>query len=142
MKHLLVLLLFVIFSVSGFAQKNPPEHYLVSATLVKQHTKATISAIWKKNHIPKLALPVRNDVDVYEIIYKAPWIDSTTWINCSGIVYVPKVKGKKVATVMFGHGTEIRKGRTISDGDAQQGICLGFATDGYFSLYPDYYGIG
>jgi hypothetical protein len=114
----------------------------VSSTLVKSHSKKTISALWKKHHIPKIALPVRYDVDIYEIIYKAPWIDSSTWINCSGIVYVPKTKGKKVPTFMFGHGTEIRKGRSISDEDSQQGICLGMSTDGYLALYPDYYGMG
>lgn len=44
--------------------------------------------------------------------------------------------------MMFGHGTQIHKFREISDRDAQQGVCLGFATDGYLALYPDYYGIG
>lgn len=126
-----------------FAFKNTPPSYLVSATLVKGHTKKSLSDLWKQKHIPKIALPIKNDVDIYEIIYKAPWIDSTTWINCSGIVYVPKVKRNyKPATLMFGHGTEIRKGREVSDNDAQQGICLATAADGYLSLYPDYYGIG
>jgi hypothetical protein len=142
MKFSLTLALSVLLMFNSFAFKNTPHAYLVSATLVKSHTKETINALWKKHKIPKIALPVRNDVDIYEIIYKAPWIDSSTWINCSGIVYVPKLKGKKPPTFMFGHGTEIRKGRNISDEDSQQGICLGFATDGYLALYPDYYGIG
>jgi hypothetical protein len=142
-RQTLALFVMLLCMSTANGQKNPPDHFLVSSTLIKQHTKASISAIWKKNHIPKAILPVRNDVDIYEIIYKAPWIDSTTWINCSGIVYVPKLKkGKKASTFMFGHGTEIRKGRSISDDDSQQGICLGFAADGYFALYPDYYGIG
>ncbi|MDB5146278.1 MAG: hypothetical protein JWQ57_298 [Mucilaginibacter sp.] len=142
MKYYLTLVLAVLIAGNSFGFKNTPPNYLVSYTLVKSHTKKTISALWHKKHIPKIALPVKYGVDIYEIIYKAPWIDSSTWINCSGIVYVPKTNGKKVATLMFGHGTEIRKGRTITDDDAQQGICLGTATDGYLSLYPDYYGIG
>lgn len=143
MKKYILFLVAVVISSTSFALKNTPDKFLVSATLVKKHTKESISAIWKKNHIPKMALPVRNDVDIFEIIYKAPWIDSTTWINCSGIVYIPKFKkNKAVPVVMFGHGTEIRKGRTITDDDAQQGITLGFAADGYLALYPDYYGIG
>jgi hypothetical protein len=142
MKHCVLLLLCVFISFNGFAFKNTPQTYLVSSTLIKSHTKTTLTALWKKHHIPKLALPVRYDVDVYEIIYRAPWIDSTTWLNCSGIVYVPKMNGKKPATFMFGHGTEIRKGRSVSDEDSQQGICMGMATDGYLALYPDYYGIG
>lgn len=142
MKHLLTITLAFTFFTQTYAFKSTPANYLVSYTLVKNHTKETINALWKKNHIPKIALPVRNDVDIYEIMYKAPWIDSSSWISCSGIVYVPKVGGKAVPTMMFGHGTEIRKGRDITDNDAQQGICLGFATDGYLALFPDYYGIG
>ncbi len=142
MKIICSLILALFISCQSFAFTNTPENYLVSSTLVKSHSKKTISALWKKHHIPKIALPVRYDVDIYEIIYKAPWIDSSTWINCSGIVYVPKTKGKKVPTFMFGHGTEIRKGRSISDEDSQQGICLGMSTDGYLALYPDYYGMG
>lgn len=142
MKFILTLALSVLLMCNSFGFKNTPATYLVSSTLIKSHTKQTLTALWKKHKIPKMALPVKYDVDIYEIIYKAPWIDSSTWINCSGIVYVPKMKGKKPATFMFGHGTEIRKGRNISDEDSQQGICLGFATDGYLALYVDYYGIG
>ena len=141
-KVLLSALLSLFITLNASAFKNTPDKFLVSSTFIKTHTKKTISELWKKNHIPKVALPVRNDVDIYEIIYKAPWIDSSTWINCSGICYVPKHTKKAPATLMFGHGTEIRKGRAITDNDAQQGICLGFATDGYLALYPDYYGIG
>ncbi|MBP6155139.1 MAG: hypothetical protein KA457_09990, partial [Chitinophagales bacterium] len=68
------------------------------------------------------------------------WIDSS-WIKCSGIYYAPKNIKNTVPTVLFGHGTQIHKHRDISDADAQQGICLGFATDGYAACYPDYYGI-
>ncbi|MBX7182329.1 MAG: hypothetical protein K1X82_09470 [Bacteroidia bacterium] len=142
MKTFLSLLASLVITFNSLAFQNVPEKYLVSTTLVKSHTKKSIKELWKKKHIPAIALPVNCGVDIYEIIYKAPWIDSTTWINCSGIVYIPKVEGKKVPTVMFGHGTEIRKGRNITDDDAQQNICLGFATDRYLALYPDYYGIG
>ncbi|HWB62811.1 MAG TPA: hypothetical protein VG603_04815 [Chitinophagales bacterium] len=143
MKYFLTIILSVLLTFNSFAFKNTPSKYLVNYTLVKSHSKKTLSALWRKHHIPKLALPVRYPVDIYEVIYKAPWIDSSTWINCSGIVYVPKMKeGQKMATLMFGHGTQIEKKRDISDNDAQQGICLGTAADGYLSLYPDYYGLG
>jgi hypothetical protein len=116
------------------------DSYLVSYDLVKTHTKGTIKALWKENKIPKIILPVKNDVDIYEIVYKAPWIDGT-WIEASGLCYVPKVK-ENVPVMMYGHGTQIHKDREVTDKDPQQGICLGFATDGYLALFPDYYGIG
>ena len=142
MKGYITLVLALLITCSSFGFKNTPSAYLVSATLVQKHTKKTMAALWKKHHVPRLAMPIRNDVDIYEVIYKAPWIDSSTWINCSGIMYVPKGKSKKAPTFMFGHGTQISKARDITDNDAQQGICLFMAADGYLALYPDYYGMG
>lgn len=133
---LAALLLPGIAALAGSA----PAHYLVSYNLVKSHTKETISALWKERHIPKMVMPVKNDVDIYEIIYRVQWVDST-WRNASGIYYVPKTD-KAVPYVMYGHGTQIQKYRDITDNDAQQTICLMFATDGYAAMYPDYYGIG
>ncbi|MBI1287739.1 MAG: hypothetical protein GC178_09190 [Flavobacteriales bacterium] len=133
-------LLVLLFAVPTFATDPTPSAYLVSYKLVKSHTKKTISALWKKNSVPKIALPVKNAVDIYEIIYKVQWIDGT-WRNASGIYYVPKVQ-KAVPYMMFGHGTQIQKARNITDNDSQQFICLAHATDGYAAMYPDYYGIG
>jgi len=126
----------LIFSTSIYASD-----YLVSYDLVKSHTTSSLKELWKKNKIPRLIMPVNNDVDIYEVIYKVKWIDST-WRTASGICYMPKNIKKASPYVMFGHGTQIEKHRNISDNDAQQGICLGFATDGYIALFPDYYGIG
>ena len=143
MKSYITLVLALLITCSSFGFTNTPSSYLVSATLVKNHTKKTLAALWKKHHVPQIAMPISNDVDIYEVIYKAPWIDSSTWINCSGIMYVPKLKGnKKGPTFMFGHGTQISKARDITDEDAQQDICLFMAADGYLALYPDYYGMG
>ena len=142
MKSYLTLVIALLIASSSFGFTNVPSNYLISATLVKSHNKKTLNELWKKHHVPKIAMPIHYDVDIYEIIYKAPWIDSSTWITCSGIAYVPKMKNKKAATFMFGHGTQIRKERDITDDDSQQGICLFMATDGYLALYPDYYGMG
>jgi hypothetical protein len=104
MKVFVTLVLTLLLVGQSFGFSNTPSTYLVSSTLVKNHTKKTLAALWKKHHVPKIAMPISNDVDIYEIIYKAPWIDSSTWINCSGIVYVPKLKnGKKMPSFMFGH---------------------------------------
>jgi hypothetical protein len=116
------------------------EKHLVSYTLVKSYTKENIQELWKKKSIPKIIMPVKNGVDVYEIIYKAQWIDGS-WRNASGIYFAPKID-KPVPFVMYGHGTRIEKHREISDKDSQQNICLMFAADGYAAMFPDYYGIG
>ncbi len=138
MKHLFFVI--TVFACPIAFASKAPESFLVSHELVQSHTVETISALWKQKGIPKIAMPVKNGVDVYEIIYKVQWVDST-WRNASGIYYVPKVDNP-VPYMMFGHGTQIHKHRDISDNDAQQNICLIFATDGYAAFYPDYYGIG
>ncbi|HPH87503.1 MAG TPA: hypothetical protein PKV76_03485 [Chitinophagales bacterium] len=136
------LISFFQITVASETEKfDVPSNYLVSYNLVKSHTTKTISELWKKHHIPKVILKVRNDVDIYEIMYKSKWIDSS-YILCSGIYFAPKNIKNAAPIMMYGHGTQIHKHRTISDEDAQQGICLGFATDGYAACYPDYYGIG
>lgn len=144
MRNLILIFLLLSFLPSTFSEdkvkSDVPANYLVSYTLVKSHTKKSISDLWKKHHIPKIILHVKNDVDIYEVIYKAKWLDSS-WIQCSGIYYAPKNTKKPASIMMYGHGTQIHKHRSISDEDAQQGICLGFATDGYAACYPDYYGI-
>ena len=138
--RILPFLMALLFALPSYATDPAPAAYLVSYTLVKSHTKKTINALWKKNKVPKIALPVKHEVDIYELIYKVQWIDGT-WRNASGIYYVPKTK-KAVPYMMFGHGTQIHKARKITDNDAQQFICLAHATDGYAAMYPDYYGIG
>lgn len=137
------LVYFILFGFYGmlFSFNIKAENvYLVSYTKVKSFTESDIKTLWKKHHIPKIVMPIHHSVDVYEIIYKAPWMDSSM-INCSGLYYVPKGKGA-MPYMMYGHGTQIEKKRVVSEEDAQQSICLGFATDGYLSCYPDYYGIG
>lgn len=134
-------LIALLFSIELFAQNADPDApYLVSYTLVKSHTKQTLNAMWKEKKVPKIALPVHYGVDIYEIIYRVKWVDGS-WRNASGIYFVPKTE-KPVPYMMFGHGTQIQKGRDIHDGDSQQFICLAHATDGYAAMYPDYYGIG
>lgn len=146
MSKIILFALSFLVTVASFAANKfaaePQENYLINYTLVKSHTKSSLQALWKKNKIPKVMLPVHYGVDIYEVLYKAKWIDGSMR-TVSGIVYVPKVKpDKAVPTVMYGHGTQIHKGRSIRDDDPQQGICVGFATDGYLALYPDYFGLG
>ena len=143
----LVFALAFLFGVSPLRAQSVtatvvPEKFLVKTTLVKSYSLADLKAMWKKTRKPEIIVPVSNGVNVYEITYKALWIDKKTWIDCSGICYVPQTSGKKVATAMYGHGTEVRKNRSIDDQDPQQGICMLMAADGYLTLFPDYYGMG
>lgn len=140
--RILSLVFATLFALNSYATDPEPEQFLVSHKLVKQHTKKTVSKLWKDKGVPKIALPVKNDVDIYEIVYRVQWIDGT-WRNASGIYYVPRTKkNKPVPYMLYGHGTQIHKHREINDNESQQFICLAHATDGYATGYIDYYGLG
>jgi len=140
MRTALLLGIFALSALFTQAHEPPETPVLSNYQLVKSHSNKSIKALWKEKGIPRIALPVKQDVDIYEIIYRVPWVDGTMR-NASGIYYVPR-SDEPVPFVMYGHGTQIQKNREISDKDAQQTLCLAFATDGYAAMFPDYYGIG
>lgn len=132
----LLLLLITPVLVTG----RPEGPVMVTHKLVRSYSKADVKAVWKEKGVPGIALPVKLGIDVYELIYMVPWLDGTMR-KASGIYYVPKTD-EAVPYMMYGHGTQIEKHREITDRDAQQFICMAFATDGYAAMFPDYYGIG
>lgn len=134
MKRLL-LWLFIFSSFTLFAE----EHKLQSFTLAKTYEQAELDAFWKEKNIPKFISPVENGVDVYEVIYKTTRPDGSPTI-ASGLYYVPK-KDDAVPTVVYHHGTSIKKDRQVRLG-GEQAICMAFAADGYAVIRPDYLGLG
>ena len=135
-----LVLLPLLLACSAFAHQQPTTPILVSHTLVKSYSEKDVKQVWKEKGVPRIALPVRLGMDVYELIYLVPWLDGTMR-KASGIYYVPKTD-KAVPFMMYGHGTQIEKNREVTDKDAQQFICMSYATDGYAAMFPDYYGIG
>ena len=135
-----LVLLPLLLAFSAFAHQQPTTPILVSHTLVKSYSEKDVKQVWKEKGVPRIALPVRLGMDVYELIYLVPWLDGTMR-KASGIYYVPKTD-KAVPFMMYGHGTQIEKNREVTDKDAQQFICMSYATDGYAAMFPDYYGIG
>jgi hypothetical protein len=138
--QLLLAAFLTLLSFHVNALENVSAPYLVSHELVKSYSKDDVKAVWKEKGVPGIALGVKLGMDVYEIIYKVPWLDGTMR-QASGIYYVPKTD-EAVPYMMYGHGTQIEKYREITDKNAQMFICMAFATDGYAAMYPDYYGIG
>ena len=135
-----LVLLPLLLACSAFAHQQPTTPILVSHTLIKSYSEKDVKQVWKEKGVPRIALPVRLGMDVYELIYLVPWLDGTMR-KASGIYYVPKTD-KAVPFMMYGHGTKIEKHREVTDKDAQQFICMSYATDGYAAMFPDYYGIG
>lgn len=142
MKNLLLLpFLMLYFSAFSFTP-NDDEGCLVSYKLYRSFDKQGVKAFWKEKGIPGFFAPSRYGVDIYEVVYMAPWVDGTM-IRASGLYFVPQMKkGEKLPVAVYHHGTQLERKRESFDKSAQQGISFGLAADGYITLMPDYYGIG
>lgn len=142
MKNLLFLPIFLwSITLSAFTPSDD-EGCLVSYKLFRSYDKKGVAELWKEKGIPKFIAPANYGVDIYEVVYMAPWVDGTM-IRASGLYFVPKSKaGEKLPVAVYHHGTQLEKKRESFDKSGQQGISMGLAADGFITLMPDYYGIG
>jgi len=142
MKALLTVLLFSCAFNLFALQPKEEEGKIISYKLFRSYDKKAIGELWKEKKIPKFIAPVKYGVDIYEVVYMAPWVDGTM-IKASGLYFVPKAKpGEKLPVAVYHHGTQLERQRESFDRSGQQGIAFGLAADGFITLMPDYYGIG
>jgi hypothetical protein len=133
-------LLLTAICTASLAGTTAPDHYLISYKLRYTYTKDSLERFWKHNHIPKIVVPIRNDVDMYEVTYKGMWLDSS-FIMAKGVMYIPR-SGKPAAEVVYDHGTRISLHQDYGIQDLEQVICMMFSADNYVSIFPFYYGLG
>lgn len=142
MRQTLLLLFLGLFMSANATMIDESQGRLVSYKLFRSYDKKGVAQLWKEKGIPKFIAPVKYGVDIYEIVYMAPWVDGTM-IRASGLYFVPKGKsGEQFPMAVYHHGTQLRKSRENFDKSSQQGISFGLAADGYLGVMPDYYGIG
>ncbi|MFN8278134.1 MAG: lipase family protein [Chitinophagales bacterium] len=109
-------------------------------SLVKHFSADEMKQFFDELRIPRMFLGAKDGVAVYEIIYTTTYADSTP-VLASGLLYVPLQLNRPLPTLIYNHGTQICRDRVFNGRD-EQTICLGFATDGYLVLCPDYVGMG
>lgn len=134
------LLIFTIFSAT-FAQSENENTTgrLESYKLIKSFSSESIKTFFKERDIPKLFLPAKSGVNIYEVIYTTTFPNGAV-INASGFLYVPEADIKRHPTLIYNHGTDICRDNYFH-GRGEQSICLSFATEGYVVLCPDYIGV-
>jgi pimeloyl-ACP methyl ester carboxylesterase len=113
---------------------------LVSYTKVSSLTKKELKQAWKENGMPTFILNIKNEFDLYEIIYTTKWHDGSS-IKASGLYFAPTNQSKKLPQLIYHHGTKIKIERTNTI-YREKAICAGFAADGYAVIMPDYIGLG
>lgn len=135
MIRIIAIILFVFFTgINTQAQ-------LVRYTKMESFTVDQLKARWKSYGIPRFITPVKNGVDIYEVIYKMPWIDGSM-VEASGIYFVPQGMTKPVPRLVYNHGTIIKPPRNGFDYNGESTISLMFSADGYAVIAPDYVGLG
>lgn len=132
---LAVALLFL--SVKAFAYEGVK---LASSTLVKTHTAQELMKKFKEAGIPSFLIKIRNDVEVYELIYNTQ-LPNGTPIVASGLYFVPK-GAKNAPVVVYHHGTQSNKDREAGVLHGEQAISTGYCATGYAVIMPDYIGLG
>lgn len=135
-KNIFLLLVGSLTLLSSIQSQN----HLVSYEKVASYNKKELTDIWKQNGIPKIIVPIKHGIDIYEIIYNTTYFDGSV-IKASGIYFVPNDKTTDLPQVVYFHGTQIQKERKIKVG-GEQAICIGFATGGFAVSYVDYMGLG
>ena len=136
---IMLLSAFLILS-AGLKAFEMPSKFLIDYKLRYSYTVDSLEKFWKKNGMPQLVLPIRNDVDLYEVTYKGLWLDST-FILAKGALYVPKNQGPS-SEMTYCHGTRIGLDQTYGIQDLEQVVCMMHAADGYVAIFPFYYGLG
>ncbi|MBL4587062.1 MAG: hypothetical protein JKX84_08420 [Flavobacteriales bacterium] len=113
---------------------------LISYTKVDSFSVERLKQRWKNQGIPLFISPVKNAVDVYDIMYYTTYGDGSQ-VVASGIYFVPINPKKAAPLLIYNHGTTIRPQRKLGFNGEDQ-ICLMFSTDGYAVCEPDYVGLG
>lgn len=121
--------------------------FFLSAQELLQYEKITtfstdtFNSLAVKMKVPKAFRAFTYDVDVYEITYRGIWTDGRP-LKAKGLCFVPAGIKEPMAESIYGHGTQIEQTSSVSLKNGQMVTAALMASDGYFSLYPYYYGIG
>jgi predicted acyl esterase len=132
---------FTLFSIV-FSLINAREHtFLISYEKLATVETEELKKRWKENNVPQIMIPIRWDVDIYDVKYRTRWHDGTI-IMASGVYFVPRQNKYQVPVLLYNHGTNIPRKRSNYGYNGEDNICIGFATNGYAVAFQDYVGLG
>ncbi|MBX7240560.1 MAG: hypothetical protein K1X92_02340 [Bacteroidia bacterium] len=135
MKQRIIYFVFLcLTSFTLFSQNSP----LISFQKKFTFTQDSLQKRWKQVKLPEMIVPIRYEVDLYEVIYYSNYPDGSK-VKVSGWALVPKTEGK-VSLISYNHGTQLKTANMRTPGEIF--FCLWYAADGYAVLMTDYLGLG
>ena len=129
----------LLFSKAS-AQNEVKAGQLIEKRLIRNFSEEEMKVFFKEQHIPRLFLAAKEGIKIYEILYYTTHADGRL-VKASGMLFVPQGAKRAAPLMIYNHGTNLCRDMYF-DGEGEQAICLGFATDGYVVIWPDYIGIG
>lgn len=128
--------IFILLSLFLFTQANAQ---LVSYEKLDSFTVAELQSLIDGIGFGNLLTP-EYGVDIYRVLYRTEFLDSTTLV--SGVLAVPKNVVCKVPLVCYQHGTSSKKNNVPSYNADEKNIAIFFASLGNVVVAADYIGLG
>lgn len=134
-------LLLAFATLSFFIGQNKAQR-LVSYTLQESFTVAQLQTFLDNSGFA-LPIPPQYDVDIYQVVYKTPYLHIDSLINTSGIVAIPKNVPCGSLLASYGHGTFSSRNESASYNAPERPITFLFAgLGGVVTTMPDILGMG
>lgn len=114
---------------------------IISSTLIASYTKQQIDSIYALNGLPSFLLPVRYDIEIYQLVYETVSYDSSTTF-ASGAIILPVGTTCNLPMVSYQHGTIQKAADAPSFNNGEIIIGIALAADGFAVSMPDYLGLG
>jgi Secretory lipase len=130
-------LFFFCIACISFYQLNA--QHLLSSTQIASFTSAQVDSIFTANGIPFNATL---GIHCYRLVYSTQNAKQTDTTIASGLVIVPDSYTCPMAIAMYDHGTVLQKFDVPSNLNYESLISMILAEQGYYSIAPDYLGLG
>ena len=137
MRKLLVIMLLLLC----FGKLTVHAQTIISSSLIASYTKQQIDSIYNVNGLPSFLLPVRYDIEIYQLVYETVSYDSSATF-ASGAIILPVGTACKLPMVSYQHGTIQKASDAPSFNNGEIIIGIALAADGYAVSMPDYLGLG
>lgn len=122
-----------------FGTEKTSAQTLISDSLIAHFTASQTDSIFTLNAIPFTA---NTGISCYRLIYSTQNAKQNGNTIASGLVIVPDVYSCPLAIAMYDHGTVLQKFDVPSNLNYESLISMILAEQGYYSIAPDYLGLG
>lgn len=145
--NIFIIIIPFLFSLNSCRDNSPVEPDIESrGSIVSSSLIGTYNTSFLQVFINSLSgavqsnINIRYDVEAYKVIYKTN-DPKGNLVNASGVLYLPKGKNN-LSLVSLHHGTQTKRNNVASVNPLSAPDGLIAASLGYYSLVPDYLGLG